>query len=94
MSSLPVFNRVYRLEIQSVMLVFSTGFVNFCRYICLSGSPPPPLPSPHLPKVKDSMCLGEGGEVLSCVGDHILQSVSDQNQNLQNCYPKPPQTIT
>ncbi len=30
MSSLLVFNRGYRLEIQSVMLVFSTGFVNCC----------------------------------------------------------------
>jgi hypothetical protein len=27
MSSLLVFNRVYRLEIQSVILVFSTSFV-------------------------------------------------------------------
>ncbi len=30
MSSLLVFNRVYRLDIQSVMLVFSTDFVNYC----------------------------------------------------------------
>ncbi len=30
MASLLVFNRVHRLEIQSVMLVFSTGFVNYC----------------------------------------------------------------
>ncbi len=30
MSDLLVFNRVYRLEIQSVMLVFSISFVNFC----------------------------------------------------------------
>ena len=29
MSSLLVFNRVYRLEIQSVILVFSAGFVNY-----------------------------------------------------------------
>ncbi len=29
MSSLLMFNRVFRLEIQSVMLVFSTGFVNY-----------------------------------------------------------------
>jgi hypothetical protein len=29
MSSLMAFNRVYRLEIQSVMLVFSTGFVDY-----------------------------------------------------------------
>ncbi len=46
MSSLLVFNRVYRLEIQSVMLVFSTGFVKHCLSNLLHGqlSPPPPLP--------------------------------------------------
>jgi hypothetical protein len=53
MSSLLEFNRVYRLEIQSVlfMLVFSTGFVKHCPYnrfpknitfkIYLAGSSPP-----------------------------------------------------
>jgi hypothetical protein len=30
MSSLLAFSRVYRLEIQSVMMVFSTAFVNYC----------------------------------------------------------------
>jgi hypothetical protein len=30
-------NRVYGLEIQSVMLVFSTGFVNYCPSNLLSG---------------------------------------------------------
>ncbi len=45
MSSLLVFNRVYRLEIQSVMLVFSTGFVNHCPSNLLSGLPPPLLSS-------------------------------------------------
>ncbi len=28
---------IYRLEIQSVMLVFSTGFVNYCPFNLLSG---------------------------------------------------------
>ncbi len=37
MSSLLVFNRVYKLEIQSVMLAFSTGFVNYCLSYPLSG---------------------------------------------------------
>jgi hypothetical protein len=37
MSSLLAFNRVYRLEIQSVMLAFSTGFVNYCLSNLLSG---------------------------------------------------------
>jgi hypothetical protein len=41
MSTLLVFNRVYRLEIQSVTLVFSTGFATliFSLICCL----PPPL---------------------------------------------------
>jgi hypothetical protein len=33
MSSLLVFNGVYRLEIPSVMLVFSTGFMNYSYVI-------------------------------------------------------------
>jgi hypothetical protein len=37
MSFLLAFNRVYRLEKQSVMMVFSTGFANYC--------PSNPLPS-------------------------------------------------
>ncbi len=41
-SSLLKFNRVYRLEIQSVMLVFSTGFVDYCPSNFLSGYLPPP----------------------------------------------------
>jgi hypothetical protein len=35
MSSLLAFNRVYRLEIQSVMLVFSISFVNYCHLIII-----------------------------------------------------------
>ncbi len=38
---------VYRLEIQSIMLVFSTGFVNYCPSNLLFGQlshPPPPFP--------------------------------------------------
>jgi hypothetical protein len=47
MSSSLVFKRVYRLEnveIQSVMLVFSTLFVNKRPSNLLTGSPPTPLP--------------------------------------------------
>ncbi len=36
MSSLLAFNRVNRLEIQPVMLVLSTGFVNYCPFDLLS----------------------------------------------------------
>jgi hypothetical protein len=46
MSSLLVFNRVYRLEIQSVILLFSTPLVNQLPSKLLAGSstPTPPLP--------------------------------------------------
>ncbi len=42
MSSLLVFNIVYRLEIQSVMGDFSTLLVNYCPSNLLAISPPPP----------------------------------------------------
>ncbi len=47
MSSFLVFNRVYRLEIQSVMLVgtvFRPSFVDYCPSNLLSCSPPPLFP--------------------------------------------------
>ncbi len=44
MSSLVVINKDYRLKIQSVMLVFSTGFVNYSLSTLLSVSSPLPLP--------------------------------------------------
>jgi hypothetical protein len=37
MSSSLVFNGVYRLEIQSVMLVFSTGFVNLKTFVPITS---------------------------------------------------------
>jgi hypothetical protein len=37
MLSLLVFNRVFILETQAVMLVFSTGFLNYCPSNLLSG---------------------------------------------------------
>ncbi len=40
MSFLQVFSRVYTLEIQSVMLEFLTGFVNYCpSYLSLVSTP-------------------------------------------------------
>ncbi len=55
-----VFIRVYRLEIQPVMVVwyFRPSFVNYCPSNLLSGSPPPP--PPPFPVSKYNM---EGGDV-------------------------------
>jgi hypothetical protein len=46
MSPLLVFHRVYKLEVQLVMLVFSTSFVNYFAPLTfsLASSPPPPFP--------------------------------------------------
>jgi hypothetical protein len=69
------------LEIQSVMMVFSTQLCELCTVLPLLPcslwftSPTPP----SFPKSKFSIyymqtvCGWEGVEVLSCVGDHILQ---------------------
>jgi hypothetical protein len=74
MSSLQVFYRVYRLEIQSVMLVFSTPLV-YCYFSTFSMTSPPPSQSKRtVPVYTDSVWLWGGGwGVLSCVADHILQ---------------------
>ncbi len=68
---------------------FRPSFVNNCPSNLLSSSPPHLYP---LPKVKvqniQTVCGWEGVGVLSCVGD----SVSDQIQNLQNCYTTPNKT--
>jgi hypothetical protein len=86
-----VFNRAYRLEIQSVMLVFSTQlcellplcFVNYCPSNLLSCSPP----IPPFSKSKYSIyrqCVA----VLGCVGDHILQEFNtlySDSEHIQNC---------
>ncbi len=44
MSSFLVLNRVDRIEIQSVMLVFSTTLVNYCPSDFLTGLSPPLFP--------------------------------------------------
>jgi hypothetical protein len=68
MSSLLVFNKVYRLEIQSVMLVFST---QVCELLPLEPSllsdSPPPLPKVKI-QYKQTVCGWGGGGLLSCVG--------------------------
>jgi hypothetical protein len=70
MSSLLVFVRVYRLEIQLVMLAFSTPLVN-CRPSIFSLT----SPTPHtLSQSKSTKCgCGGGGGVLFCVVYHIVQ---------------------
>ncbi len=45
MSSLLVFSRVYSLEIQSIMLIFSTPLLNMRPSNLLTGSPTPPPPN-------------------------------------------------
>ena len=82
MSSLLVFNRVYRLEIQAVMLVFSTHLVNCCPSTFS-------LTSPHSQSKRTKCGCGGGGgwgAVELCCRPYtagVLHSVSDQIQNLQ-----------
>jgi hypothetical protein len=77
MSSLLVFNRVYRLETQSVMLVFSTPLVNYCPFIFSLTSPtPPPFLKVNAQYIRQCVAVGGGGGgggVLNCVVRHILQ---------------------
>ncbi len=80
MSSLLVFNRIYR----------QVGIFSSCELLPMYFPSDLPHPSP-LPKVKVQYiqtvcrCGGGGVGVLSCVVDHILQdyTVSDQIQNLK-----------
>jgi hypothetical protein len=73
MSSLLVLNRVNRLEIQSVMFVFSTqvcGFVNYCitpLTFSLVHLPHPSTPSQSQSTVyRNIVWLGGGGGVELC----------------------------
>jgi hypothetical protein len=61
MSSLLVFNRVYRLEIQSVMLVISTQLCELLPPNLLSGSTPPPPSQSEYTVCTDSVWLRGGG---------------------------------
>jgi hypothetical protein len=57
MSSLLVFIRVYRLEIQSVVLVFSTQlYEQYCLSNLLFSSSPPPLKVQYI----QTVCGWEG----------------------------------
>ncbi len=73
MSSLLVFGRVYRLEVQSVMLVFSIPLVNCCpSTFSLTSPATPPFPKETYITYRQCVAVGGGG-VLSCVVGHILQ---------------------
>ncbi len=92
MSSLLVFKWVYRLEewrYSQSWLYFRPSFENYCPSNLLSGSSPPPFPkSKYSIQYSDSAWLeggGGGGGVLSCIGSHV----SDQIQNVQNCFTTP-----
>jgi hypothetical protein len=87
MSSLLVFNRVCRLEIQSVMLVF---FTQLCELLPFSLGHLPPSPSLYRQCVVGK---GWGGEVLSCFEDHILQEFNTlfltRFRTYKNCFTTP-----
>jgi hypothetical protein len=69
MSSLLVFNRVNRLEIQAMCDIFDPSCELLPLYLLYD------LPHPSLlPKVNAHYMMGGG--VLSCVVDHILQEFS------------------
>ncbi len=83
MSSLLLFNRVYRLKIQSVMLVFSTQLVSCCPDNLLSGSPPPTFPESKysVQCTEHRQCVGRVGRcwvVLETIFCWSLHSVSGQ----------------
>jgi hypothetical protein len=70
-----VFIRVYKQEIQSVMLVFSTQLCELLSPNLLSGSTlPPPFPVSKYSIYRYRQCVtGRGVGVLSPVGDNIPQ---------------------
>ncbi len=92
MSSLLMFNRVYRLEIQSVMLVFSTPPVNCCPSTYLLSDLPHPFPPSQSKRTVHCVAVGGGeGVELYCRPYYagFQLPFSDKIQNLQNCYTTP-----
>jgi hypothetical protein len=96
MSSLLVFSRVYRLEIQSVMVVFSTPLVNCSPSTFSLTSPTPPSQSKRTvtQTVCGCDCRGWGRGVLSCVVDHILFNTLFMTRFRTYKIATPPQTKT
>jgi hypothetical protein len=93
-----VFNGVYRLEIQSVMLVFSTQLCEFLTFSLVHASPPPPATHPCVKEqfYRQTVCgwEGVGVWVLSPVGDHILHDFNTLHLTRFKIYKiaRPPQT--
>jgi hypothetical protein len=88
---------VYRLEIQSVMLVFSTSLVNCCPSTFFLTSPTsPPSQSKRTIYTASVWLWGGGWGVLSCVVDHILQEFNSLFLTRFRTYKiaTPPQTET
>jgi hypothetical protein len=75
MSSLLVFNRVHRLEIQSVMMVFSTSIVNWRPSNLLTGlTLPPPFPVLIFTGVGiNTVCNGGGGDGIRLGREHLQE---------------------
>jgi hypothetical protein len=90
-----MFNRVYRLEIQSVMLVFSIFFVNCCPSTYLLSDLPHPFPLSQSKRTVHCVAVGGGGGgegvELYCrpYSAGFQLPFSDKIQNLQNCYTTP-----
>jgi hypothetical protein len=75
MPSLLVFKRVYKLEIQSVILVFSTPLVKYCLSNLLTGSP----------GIYTFGNMG-GDRVVWRTYSGVIHCVFGQILNLQNCF--------
>jgi hypothetical protein len=82
MSSLLVFIKVYRLEIQysQSCWYFRPSFVSYCPSNLLSIHLPPPFPESMKLKYIQTVCGWRGWRgVLSFVGNHILPEVNPLN---------------
>ncbi len=87
------FIKVYRLELHSVMLVFSTQFCELLPPLTFSlvqlSTPPSPFPCP-VSKYQSTAYTGGGMLIPIGVGDHILQEFNnDHIENIQNCSTTP-----
>ncbi len=71
-----VFNRVYRLEIKSAMLVFPTPLVNYSAPLTFSPVHLPPLPPSLCKYISTEVCIHtvcKGGGWIGLCGEHIKE---------------------